>query len=52
MTLNDISCLNRFLGVIEGVAISLPEETREMVFDYLATVDRIVDEEAKKVAVE
>ena len=37
--------LKRFLGFIEGVIVSLPNNTQSIVFDYLAVVDSILDNE-------
>ncbi len=48
MNIKDISTIKRFLGVIEGVAVSLPKSTNRMVFDYIETIDYILDEEEKE----
>ena len=45
MDIKDISTIRRFLGVVEGVTISLPSETQSMIYDYLAVVDGILDRE-------
>lgn len=47
MTLQNISTIRRFLGVVEGVAISLPEEAQQLLFDYIEVVDNILDREEK-----
>ena len=48
MTLKDISNIRRFLGVVEGVTISLPSDTQYMIYDYMETVDEILDREEKE----
>lgn len=48
MKLADISYIRRFLGVIEGIAVSLPSETQSILYDYMAVVDAKLDEEEKK----
>lgn len=47
MQLKDISTIRRFIGVIEGIAISLPETTQGLIYDYAAVVDEILDREEK-----
>ena len=47
MTTKEISTIRRFLGVIEGVTISSPNETQSMIYDYLEVVDAILDREEK-----
>ena len=47
MTTKDISTINRFLGVIEGVAVSLPDDAQSMIYDYLEVIDGILDKEEK-----
>jgi hypothetical protein len=36
------------LGVIEGVVISLPQDTQTMIYNYLEVVDEILDAEEKE----
>ena len=45
MTLQDISNIRRFIGVIEGVTISMPEQAQSMIYDYIEVVDAILDRE-------
>lgn len=45
MTLKDISTINRALGAIEGVAVSLPEGQSTLIFDYLEVIDGILEKE-------
>lgn len=47
MTQKDISTIYRFLGVIEGVAVSLPDDVQSMIYDYLEVVNCILDNEVK-----
>lgn len=48
MTVQDISTIRRFIGVVEGVAFSLPEAARSLLYDYIAVVDVILDREEEK----
>lgn len=48
MTIKEISNIRRFLGVIKGVAESLPEGTQGLLYDYISVVDEILDREEKK----
>ena len=48
MTLKDISNIRRFLGVVEGVTISLPSDAQYMIYDYMETVDEILNREEKE----
>ena len=48
MKLNEISYLRRFLGVIEGVSMTLPQDTQSLVFDYIAVVDDILCKEEQQ----
>ena len=47
MTMKDISTIRRFLGVIEGVVLSLPDQAQSLIYDYLEVVDDILDREEK-----
>ncbi len=47
MTLQDISNIRRFIGVVEGVTISLPEQVQSLIYDYIEGVDAILDKEEK-----
>ena len=47
MTLQDISNIRRFIGVVEGVTTSLPEHTKSLIYDYIEVVDAILDREEK-----
>ena len=48
MDIKDISTIRRFLGVVEGVAVSLPSDTQTILFDYVEMVDEILDAEEKE----
>jgi hypothetical protein len=45
MSLADVINLHRFVGLIEGVVLSLPADTQNAVYDYLETVNCILDKE-------
>ena len=45
MTPKDISTIRRFMGAVEGVAESLCEGARSLLYDYMAVVDDILDRE-------
>lgn len=47
MTLQDISNIRRFIGVVEGITISLPEQTQSLIYDYIEVMDAILDREEK-----
>ena len=47
MTPKDISTISRFLGVIEGIVVSLPDDVQSMIYDYLEVIDGILDKEEK-----
>ena len=47
MTLQDISNIRRFIGVVEGVAVALPQEAQTLIYDYIEVVDCILDREEK-----
>ena len=47
MTLRDISNIRRFIGVVEGVTIFLPEQTQSLIYDYIEVMDAILDREEK-----
>lgn len=49
MDIKDIYTLHRFVGAIEGVVISLPDEVKGMIYDYIEVVDGILDKEEKAV---
>ena len=48
MDIKDISTIRRFLGFIEGVAVSLPQDTQTMIYNYLEVVDEILGAEGKE----
>jgi hypothetical protein len=47
MTLQDMSNIRRFLGVVEGVTTSLPEQAQSLIYDYIDVIDAILDREEK-----
>lgn len=47
MTLQDISNIRRFIGVVEGVTISLPEQAQSLIYGYIEVIDAILDREEK-----
>lgn len=47
MTAQDISNIRRFIGVVEGITISLPERTQALIYDYIEVIDAILDREEK-----
>ena len=47
MTLQDISNIRRFIGVVEGVTISLPVQAQSLIYDYIEVIDAILDREEK-----
>ena len=47
MTMKDISNIRRFLGVIEGITATLPDNAQSLIYDYLEIVDEILDREEK-----
>ena len=47
MTAKDISTIRRFIGVVEGVAVSLPDHAQSLLYDYIEVVDAILDREEK-----
>lgn len=47
MNAKDISTIHRFLGVLEGVALALPENAQSLVLYYIEVVDNILDKEEK-----
>ena len=47
MTAQDISIIHRFIGVVEGVAMSLPEQAQSLIYDYIEVMDAILDREEK-----
>ena len=48
MTTKDIAIINRFLGVVEGIVISLPDDVQSMIYDYLEVINGILDKEEKE----
>lgn len=48
MNLKDISTIRRFLGFIEGAAVSLPEDAQTLAYNYIEVVDEILDKEEKE----
>lgn len=45
MKVSEISAIRRFIGVIEGIAASLPDRTQSLIYDYIEVVDDILDRE-------
>ena len=45
MTARDISTIRRFVGVVEGVAFSLPEAAHSLLYDYIEVIDVILERE-------
>lgn len=48
MDIKDISTIRRFLGVVEGVAVSMPGDTQTILYDYVEMVDEILNQEEKE----
>lgn len=44
----DISTIRRFLGVVEGVVVSMPKEMQLLIYDHLEKVEAIMDREEKE----
>ena len=49
MDMKDINILHRFVGAVEGVAVTLPEDAQSLLYDYIEVVDGILDKEEKAV---
>ena len=47
MNAKDISTIRRFLGIVEGITISLPDQAQSLIYDNMALVDDILDREEK-----
>ena len=47
MTADEKETIQRFLGVVEGVATSLPKEIQALLFDYIEVIDAILDRDKK-----
>lgn len=47
MEIQDLNLLHRFVGAVEGVALTLPEDAKSMIYDYIEVVDAILDKEEK-----
>ena len=47
MTPQDISNIRRFMGVLEGVVISLPGLVQSLIYEHIEVVDAILDREEK-----
>ena len=47
MDTKDINLLHRFVGAVEGVALTLPESAQSLIYDYLEVVNAILDREEK-----
>lgn len=47
MTADEKESIKRFLGVVEGVATSLPKETQALLLDYIEVIDAILDKDKK-----
>ena len=45
MTTSDISTIQRFIGIVEGIATTLPKESQSLVYDYVEVIDLILDRE-------
>lgn len=48
MNTKDISTIRRFLGVVEGVVVSMPKEMQLLIYDHLEKVEAIMDREEKE----
>ena len=48
MTTKDILTMHRFLGIIEGITLSLPDNTQSLIYDALAVVDGILNREEEQ----
>ena len=48
MESKDISTIRRFMGVVEGVAASLPDDVQTLIYGYIEVVDEILDAEEKE----
>lgn len=48
MTSKDISTIRRFMGVVEGVAVSLPDQAQSLLYDHMYIVEDILRQEEKK----
>lgn len=49
MDIKDIYILHRFVGAVQGVAVTLPEDAQGLLCDYIEVVDGILDKEEKAV---
>lgn len=49
MDIKDIYTLHRFVGAVEGVAVTLPDDAQSLLYDYIEVVDAILDKEEKAV---
>lgn len=49
MTYKNLLTIYRFLGVIEGIAETLPEKTQTLVYDYIEAIEFILSEEEKRI---
>lgn len=45
MTTSDISVIQRFIGIVEGIATALPKEAQSLIYDYVEVLDAILDRE-------
>ena len=48
MGIKDISTIRRFLGFVEGIAVSMPGDTQTILYDYIEMVDEILNQEEKE----
>lgn len=48
MTAKDISYIRRFMGVVEGVAVYLPDQAQSLLYDCMEVVEGIIQQEEKK----
>lgn len=49
MDIKDIYTLHRFVGAVQGVAVTLPDDAQGLLYDYIEVVDGILDKEEKAV---
>ena len=47
MTKQDIANIYRFVGVVEGVIVSLPEQVQTLIYDCIEVVDDVLEKEVK-----
>lgn len=47
MDMKDINLLHRFVGVVEAVALKLPDDVQSLLNGYIEAVDAILNKEEK-----